>query len=838
MIHIEKLIEAQNQSAKFLKIFTQDQIDQLAQISPKCDLKNNRWGDYSLWIVSKAGKSIKFGKKTFDQIIQFKDQIQLDIEAFDQHKKDIKVTNIDTYKTFGELHDAMKPFIDNGKVIPKTVTSQMSNRARTAYQRMKQDGMDLVYESPDWLVTTPTTMEANEKMSSVGKWCHTGDVGYWNTYTSGGPLYYILNKKYGFCLCMSYWRQKEIRNQFDYQPQKKSFDSNDWELYVDENHVKRDHSLEYDNSEEQWQQFFTWLDKTEKLKQSILKYEENYDKKLLEIYQKELSNNLEVFKKSIASDGALIVDNDIAEKLNEVFTAQGMLPEPDEEDFEDEDEFNAEYDRIDEINNGRVDEFHKFVEPLVEKFLKDNIKVIRFTEDFKSKIVTNNYARYFLQDVNYSKSLPAFDMQNVKIADHMFANCQLNKIPELINTENIQSAKFMFYKCINANSIEKVDLPNCIDASNMFVNTSIKEIGYLNLEKCQKYDTVFSTRMHIKRMDISNVINPLKMFGLTDYLTPTIDIDEIKFNEDFLKNIKIGNMLGDIHINPYQLWRLQYNNSPLLKKILDIALPKYFQSLKKDVNGLIEYNDDLLIPFVKKYAKGIDISKLNDQKQAYVIEDNFLLFREQNIQVGRSAYENSFSYNLLRYLAYGKEYALTRYEFTGKILIKELDGDVTELPMSKIRERIFKIENPEGQLKIKTTRDAIDFKVKAYGQHGLLHSINMVDIRDWDANAQSEMNLWLFIHNIIPYDAEDIPYIKVTKDQYKYREEEKHYIRTGEDDYDVDYETLDLFDSHPQLAKKYGRYGYGCEKFIVQDKLDESIEVLSFSDFIKNKSKK
>lgn len=123
----------------------------------------------------------------------------------------------------------------------------------------------------------------------------------------------------------------------------------------------------------------------------------------------------------------------------------------------------------------------------------------------------------------------------------------------------------------------------------------------------------------------------------------------------------------------------------------------------------------MLIPFVKKYAKGIDISKLNDQKQAYVIEDNFLLFREQNIQVGRSAYENSFSYNLLRYLAYGKEYALTRYEFTGKILIKELDGDVTELPMSKIRERIFKIENPEGQLKIKTTRDAIDFKVKAYG---------------------------------------------------------------------------------------------------------------------------
>lgn len=57
--------------------------------------------------------------------------------------------------------------------------------------------------------------------------------------------------------------------------------------------------------------------------------------------------------------------------------------------------------------------------------------------------------------------------------------------------------------------------------------------------------------MHIKRMDISNVTNPLKMFGLTDYLTPTINIDEIKFNEDFLKNIKIGNMLGDIHINPY-----------------------------------------------------------------------------------------------------------------------------------------------------------------------------------------------------------------------------------------------------------------------------------------------
>ena len=57
--------------------------------------------------------------------------------------------------------------------------------------------------------------------------------------------------------------------------------------------------------------------------------------------------------------------------------------------------------------------------------------------------------------------------------------------------------------------------------------------------------------MHIKRMDISNVTNPLKMFGLTDYLTPTIDVDEIKFNEDFLKNIKIGNMLGDIHINPY-----------------------------------------------------------------------------------------------------------------------------------------------------------------------------------------------------------------------------------------------------------------------------------------------
>lgn len=340
------LSEAANQSAKFLKRMTQEQVDQLACIAPKCDLAHNRWGDCSLWVVSVANRALKAGQFTVDQILQFKDEIGLDLQAFTEYKAELG-GNIDAFKSYKDLHHAVAKYIEGGRVVPKVSGAQMSNRARTAYHRMKAEGFDAVYEDRTWLVASPTGFDANETMSPIGKWCHTGAVGgnglkYWNDY-SIGPIYYILNKREGYVLCHSYAASYEIEDQTDKRPYRLEAGSNVWGFNSGKEQSDRPpKAVPYGDSEADWNDFMDYIDPAGNVKAAILKYERGYEQTLRKRLKAAVENEMIApLEKSI--DGGVLTLNSGNVQAFYRLLHKADVDFPDEDDYEDEDDYNTDY---------------------------------------------------------------------------------------------------------------------------------------------------------------------------------------------------------------------------------------------------------------------------------------------------------------------------------------------------------------------------------------------------------------------------------------------------------------------------------------------------------------
>lgn len=157
----------------------------------KEDLKKkyaNKFDEETLnWILN-ISNLVDFNHKYTDFILKALDpnsdiDMNVDIavglvQDFDKYQSQLKKKDINQYKTFSELEEALLPFHEKEK--EKELEGQSKK----------------IYEKGDFVVIQPKTEEASCKYGSNTKWCVTSKgSGHFGRYTAGRQgLYFIINK--------------------------------------------------------------------------------------------------------------------------------------------------------------------------------------------------------------------------------------------------------------------------------------------------------------------------------------------------------------------------------------------------------------------------------------------------------------------------------------------------------------------------------------------------------------------------------------------------------------------------------------------------------------------
>lgn len=157
----------------------------------KEDLKKkyaNKFDEETLnWILN-ISNLVDFNHKYTDFILKALDpnsdiDMNVDIavglvQDFDKYQSQLKKKDINQYKTFSELEDALLPFHEKEK------------------EKELEKEADKIYEDDKFLVIKPKSEEASCKYGSNTKWCVTSKgSGHFGRYTAGRQsLYFIINK--------------------------------------------------------------------------------------------------------------------------------------------------------------------------------------------------------------------------------------------------------------------------------------------------------------------------------------------------------------------------------------------------------------------------------------------------------------------------------------------------------------------------------------------------------------------------------------------------------------------------------------------------------------------
>jgi len=115
------------------------------------------------------------------------EQIKTDLTKFMklgmQKKLQAEHTQLDKFKTLGQLYDVLEQYTD------EEVQSGKEQKKQT-----KMEGIDVIIKEPGLQIYHTKTHEANCLVGAGTKWCTSskGDDGYFNQYSKDGPLYAII----------------------------------------------------------------------------------------------------------------------------------------------------------------------------------------------------------------------------------------------------------------------------------------------------------------------------------------------------------------------------------------------------------------------------------------------------------------------------------------------------------------------------------------------------------------------------------------------------------------------------------------------------------------------
>jgi hypothetical protein len=153
---------------KYSEKFDEEVLNWILNISDLVDF-NHKYTDFVLRVLENENMDIAWWVET---IIE-------ELKLFDKYQNQLEKKDINQYKTFTELQNAVTPLQQKEK--EKELESQVKK----------------IYEDDTFVVVVPKTQEASCKYGSNTKWCTAAKQNNrFDTYTTGKQkLYYIINKK-------------------------------------------------------------------------------------------------------------------------------------------------------------------------------------------------------------------------------------------------------------------------------------------------------------------------------------------------------------------------------------------------------------------------------------------------------------------------------------------------------------------------------------------------------------------------------------------------------------------------------------------------------------------
>ena len=152
---------------KYSDKFDEETLDWILNISDLVDF-NHKYTDFVLKTIN---------PKT-DDVAWWAEEIIDELKAFDKYQSQLEKKDINQYKSFDELQDAVTAFRQKEK------------------EKELEKQVDKIYEDGKFMVVKPKSEEASCKYGSNTKWCVTSKgSGHFRRYTSGRQaLYFIINK--------------------------------------------------------------------------------------------------------------------------------------------------------------------------------------------------------------------------------------------------------------------------------------------------------------------------------------------------------------------------------------------------------------------------------------------------------------------------------------------------------------------------------------------------------------------------------------------------------------------------------------------------------------------
>lgn len=140
---------------------------------------------YSQWMVHRYLKN----EVTLEDMYKAAEYMAV----FERAKPRLEKKDINTYKTFGELFVAIRPFIEGNEPVSANAEK------REVRQRMRSDeNINVIYDEDDMLIVVPKNIDAAKFWGRGTQWCTSAENNnMFTSYNRDGPLYIILERATG-----------------------------------------------------------------------------------------------------------------------------------------------------------------------------------------------------------------------------------------------------------------------------------------------------------------------------------------------------------------------------------------------------------------------------------------------------------------------------------------------------------------------------------------------------------------------------------------------------------------------------------------------------------------
>ena len=112
-------------------------------------------------------------------------KLSTDLKAFEKNKRNIENKDINSYKSFIQVYEVVKPFLEPKKKTPHELKQE----------KIRNDIAN-VYIGPEGWIKIPTTKAAAQYLGQHTRWCTAGNKdNAFDTYNRQGPLFVIYDKE-------------------------------------------------------------------------------------------------------------------------------------------------------------------------------------------------------------------------------------------------------------------------------------------------------------------------------------------------------------------------------------------------------------------------------------------------------------------------------------------------------------------------------------------------------------------------------------------------------------------------------------------------------------------